>query len=552
MSIQLERQNKARGAFFTPPEISQFLVDWALRTKTDRVLEPSCGDAAFLIPAAERLREFGATSRAIPNQLEGIEIHAPSVEEAEARLEEEGLSATIVHSDFFDCDPTPNFDAVIGNPPFIRYQSFSGAARTKSMRVALAHGVRLTALASSWAAFTIHASEFLNDSGRLAMVLPAELLSVNYAAEVRRFLLNRFANVRLVLFDNLVFPGVMAEVVLLLAEGRGTATSFEVFQIRDANALAELTLTATRAFVPTGGEKWTPALIPADALRVYRQLTTSSEFSRMIDWGETYLGCVTGNNAYFTLSVEDAAKHGLASDDLLKISPPGSRHLRGLTFSDKAWTEIAKKGGRAYLFAPQSNNLSAAARSYIKVGEKDNIQEGYKCSNRSPWWRVPQVPRPDILFTYMNHDRPRLTTNEAGVIVLNSLYGIKLKDEVRIQGKMLLPIASLNSLTLLGSEFVGRAYGGGLLKHEPREADLLPVPSTEMLSASGKELKLLKPQLAIALRANDLLGAVKLVDEIILTKYMKLDQADLLGLRKAREVLFNRRLSRAKGNRGKD
>jgi hypothetical protein len=152
----------------------------------------------------------------------------------------------------------------------------------------------------------------------------------------------------------------------------------------------------------------------------------------------------------------------------------------------------------------------------------------------------------------MNHDRPRLTTNEAGVIVLNSLYGIKLKDEVRIQGKMLLPIASLNSLTLLGSEFVGRAYGGGLLKHEPREADLLPVPSTEMLSASGKELKLLKPQLAIALRANDLLGAVKLVDEIILTKYMKLDQADLLGLRKAREVLFNRRLSRAKGNRGKD
>lgn len=549
MSIQLDRQ-KARGAFFTPPEISHFLVDWAIRGKSERVLEPSCGDAAFLIPAAERLKGFGATSRSIPNQLQGIEIHGPSIEEAEARLEDEGLSATIVHADFFDCDPEPIFDAVVGNPPFIRYQSFSGKARSKSMRVALAHGVRLTALASSWAAFTIHASEFLNDTGRLAMVLPAELLSVNYAAEVRRFLLNRFAKVRIVLFDNLVFPGVMADVVLLLAEGRGSATSFEVFQIRDADALGDLSLAATSDFLPNGGEKWTSALISGDALSIYKQLTTNSSFSRMIDWGETYLGCVTGNNAFFTLTVEEAAKLRLGDKDLLKISPPGARHLRGLTFTEKAWMQIAKQGGRCYLFAPQGAEPSSAARAYIKTGEKAEIQSGYKCSNRSPWWRVPQVSKPDILFTYMNHDHPRLTTNDAGLVILNSLYGIKLKDELRVRGKALLPIASLNSLTLLGSEVVGRAYGGGLLKHEPREADLLPVPSFETLGVTEDELKLVRPQLATALRANDLSGAVKLVDEIVLTKHMKVDEAGIVALRKAREVLFNRRLSRAKGSRG--
>ena len=63
---------KARGAFFTPPEISQFLVNWAIRSSSDRVLEPSCGDAAFLIPAAGRLKGLGANQ--IAKQLYGIDI----------------------------------------------------------------------------------------------------------------------------------------------------------------------------------------------------------------------------------------------------------------------------------------------------------------------------------------------------------------------------------------------------------------------------------------------------------------------------------------------
>lgn len=75
------------------------------------------------------------------------------------------------------------------------------------------------ALASSWAAFTVHAALYLHPGGRMGLVLPAELLSVNYAAEVRRFLLESFERVELVLFTERVFPGVLEDVVLLLAEG---------------------------------------------------------------------------------------------------------------------------------------------------------------------------------------------------------------------------------------------------------------------------------------------------------------------------------------------
>lgn len=51
-----QEARKARGAFFTPQPMATFLVQWALRSPTDTIFEPSCGEAAFLIEAVSRLR----------------------------------------------------------------------------------------------------------------------------------------------------------------------------------------------------------------------------------------------------------------------------------------------------------------------------------------------------------------------------------------------------------------------------------------------------------------------------------------------------------------
>lgn len=539
---------KARGAFFTPPEITKFLTDWAIRSAGDVVLEPSCGDAAFLRPAAARLKEFGA--RELAKQLHGVDIHEPSVMAARTLLQNDGFDATVTCCDFFDVEPDRKYDAVVGNPPYVRYQDFSGSSRAKSLRAALSSGVRLTSLASSWAAFAVHASSFLNDTGRLGLVLPAELLSVSYAGEVRRFLLERFTKVRLVLFEKLVFPGVLEDVVLVLAEGRGTACHFEVYQTHDARGLSALD-PSLQTFTPLEDEKWTPALIPSNALDTFRQITSSSDFSKLMDWGQTYLGSVTGNNDYFTFDAADLRAAGLRESEVLKISPPGSRHLRGLMFSNQAWGELFKTGARGYLFAP-GKKLSRAAAAYITAGERAGVHKAYKCAVRDPWWSVPLVDRPDLFFTYMNHDRPRLISNEAQALILNSLYGVKLHQGMKLLGRASLPIACLNTVTLLGSEVVGRAYGGGLLKHEPREADLLPVPSAATLFAANKDLQLLKPQLSVVMRQNDLLRAVEMVDGVILERHLKLERAQVLQLRYARETLFNRRRSRGKASRGED
>ena len=146
----------------------------------------------------------------------------------------------------------------MGNPPFIRYQSFTGAARASAIQAALAQGVSLKRLSSAWAAFLVHAAGCLNSYGRLGFVLPAELLATHYAANVRAaFLLHRFGSLKIILFEQLVFPGVMQEVILLLAEGSGGCNSFQVYPIQKCrvpkklNCFAEPTI-SHRTLVTNG------------------------------------------------------------------------------------------------------------------------------------------------------------------------------------------------------------------------------------------------------------------------------------------------------------
>ena len=536
---------KARGAFFTPPEIAHYLARWAVRSPGDRVLEPSCGEASFLLAAADRLKDLGANPLRWGEQLHGIEIFEASARNAESLLRNAGYDTRVAVGDFFVHETPTTYDAVVGNPPFVRYQNFSGMARARGMEAALAQGVRLSGLANSWAAFVVKAALHLAPTGRLALVLPAELLSVNYAQEVRRFLLRRFERVRLIMFEERVFPEVLEEVILLLAEGGGGSDCLEVHQTRDLRSLKSVEAAEWTSHTPSDNEKWTPALVARDAFAVYQRLV-GERFDELGDWGGAYLGAVTGNNKFFSLTVAEAAENGLCESDVIRISPPGTRHLRGLTFTKSVWKQLAKDGTQCLLLYPK-DEPSKAASKYITEAEQTGVAKTYKCRVRKPWWRVPLVETPDLFLTYMNHDRPRLVSNAAKVQILNSIYGVRLAPRRKQLGREVLPVACLNSITLLGAEIVGRAYGGGLLKMEPREADRLPLPSLERVKMVDKQLKYIKPQLARSLRSGNLNEAVRAVDKVILAG---IPDRDLKVLRLARDMLFQRR--RTRGKSGKD
>lgn len=541
-------QENERGAFFTPQPIAQFLSDWAIRASTDTVLEPSCGEAVFLEAAGRRLDIISHANDRIGQKLRGVEIHPPSAARAKARLGELGYQAAIECNDFFDMPPTAEYDVVLGNPPFIRYQSFTGDSRAKALTAALRQGVPLRRLASAWAAFLVHAAAFLKPNGRLGFVLPAELLATRYAAEVRSFLLRRFGSLKIVLFEQLIFPGVMEEVILLLAEGSGGCNSFEVIQVKNIDSLNRAILRGSGYRPPHPNHKWTTGLLHQEAQHVLSTLSHSKSFETIADWGITYLGFVTGGNGFFILNEAERIRHGLSEKDLVRICPPGARKINGFAYTEAAWRSMRDEGAAVYLFYPRSTLLGINSKKYVEIGINRKIQTGYKCANREPWWRVPLTPEPDLIFTYMNHQMPRIVSNDAKIQVSNSVYGVTLHRNRKMIGRKMLPRLFFNSVSALSSEIEGRSYGGGLLKIEPREADKILLPSLSMAADLIDDFDTMFP-LDERLQQSQYADFCERIDRILLNTVSGLTEDSIKIIQKARKDLFGRRMSRTKSVR---
>lgn len=543
---------KARGAFFTPEPIAEHLAAWAIQDEPNAVvMDPTCGDGVFLLAAGRRLRALGQHASDLDSQLFGVDLHAESLGEAARLLEDESLDASLIASDFFalplpddEAGPVPFLDAVVGNPPFIRYQEHTGMSRRLSAEAALKQGVRLSGLASSWAASLVHAAGFLKPEGRIAMVLPAELLTVGYAEPIRTWLRSRFERVNLVLFERLQFRDVLADVVLLLAEGHGGCDSFSLWHVETADDLAKIRPYMQLNVTPPDSGKWTDILVPKAARSLYLQVFAKS-FSPLNHYGTSELGAVTGANKFFVISEATRNEYGLEEHQLVAVSPPGTRHLKSAAFTRAQWNELRIAGEPVWLFRPDADDSSAGRIHYTDHGELLSVDQGYKCQIRSPWWRPPAPSTPDLFFTYMSHNYPRLITNSAKVGFLNSMHGVRLHESAPKIAATALPYMCLNSVTMLGAEINGRSYGGGILKMEPREAAVLPLPSPDVMAKAWAVLEPQRSALDAQLRSGQWTEVAKRVDEAVLGAGAGLTVDEIALLLGAARQRRERRLRRA-------
>lgn len=536
-------KQKLRGGYYTPVLLANYLCEWALRSPKDRVLEPSAGDGNFVEALSGVAQRRKYRSRV---QTTAVELDANELLRARKRMTapKSSVKPDWVAGDFFahfaKLKADGGFDVVLGNPPFIRFQHFDPVSRDIAFRELKRVGYRPTKLANVWCAFVQLSVELLRPGGRLAMVVPAELLQVKYAEQLRERITQSFDHVIVVTFRKLVFDGIQQEVVLLLAEGKrsvpGDHSIVHTLEFEDAaklfelgslkNAIAHAPEKHTRADV-----KWTALFLPeksfADLLAVYDR----KDVKRLRDFASVDVGVVTGRNSFFVLDNEKAAQLRINGYSVPSVGRTSS--LRSISFSHRDLLAHSNKHPSILvnLNGVPEFDISPELLDYIKSAEREGVNAGYKCRIRRRWYDVPSIYVPDAFLFRQIHDAPLLVANEAGATSTDTIHRVRLRKKVCPQR---LAAAFCNSLTFAWAEICGRSYGGGVLELEPNEAEELPVLFDQAEILDTKKLDKL-------LRSGGVEAALDYSDPILLGKGLGLKPKQIRLLRNCWLQLRDRR-----------
>lgn len=550
---QLGEHAKAMGAFYTDAQVAEFLVWWAVRSRHETVMDPSFGGGVFLRSACERLVKLGGHPK---SQVYGAEID-PSVHAriAEKLADEFGVDRrNLLQSDFFalDAAAAEKADAVIGNPPFIRYQRFSGKTRRTALMRAASCGVRLTELSSSWAPFLVHSIAMLKDSGRLAIVVPMEIGHAAYARPVLEHLARSFGKTTFLTFQKKLFPNLSEDTLLLLGEDKGCRPSrFFLRDFAHSGLLADVRCRGKRVLSGTrriatqaltqGRERLIEYFVPKEVRDLYHKLKDSNMTQQLGQLADVGIGYVTGANNFFHLSPEKAEDLGIPRT-FLRAAVLRGRAFSGVRFTMRDWRKAAKVGDAGYLLCVEAQaELPESVRRYLEYGQEQGVPNAYKCRTRSPWFRVPNVSEGDAFLSYMSGNTTCLVTNVAHAVAPNTLHVLRLHPQTTLPGD---GVAALwrTSLTRFSVEVEGHPLGGGMLKLEPSEAENVVLASWNV--ANSKLVDLAR-ELDVLLRDGLDEDAQAQADAAILRESMGLSRSDCRLLKKAAETLQKRRYSRS-------
>ena len=349
----IEGYNKLRGGYYTPDKISEFIAEWAIRKTSDSVLEPSCGDGSFLSAITTRYRELGATDEQIRNNVLGIELDDIEAEKSAQ------YGTTVVCKDFFtyyqdNIEDQTQFDVIVGNPPFIRYQHFTEEYRKIAFALMNRHGFQPNRLTNIWLPFLVLSCKALKPTGRVGMVIPAELFQVDYAAEARQFLSTFFDKLTLVTFKRLVFDDIQQEVILLLGERGCNKHGIRVVELEDMSDLIARGQTCLENTefkeLDHSRDKWVKYYLSSEELELLKRLNNDPRISDATDLFEVNVGLVSGENDFFVMNQATVEEFNLQQSVIPIISR--SEQLKGVQLTNEDYNNLIELGKKVFFFAP--------------------------------------------------------------------------------------------------------------------------------------------------------------------------------------------------------
>ena len=465
-------EQKLRGGYYTPPQIAMFLLQWGVTDMScPDILEPSCGDGVFIEQAKKLNLDFSSFT--------GVEYDAEEADKAS------GISlhdTNVLNRDFHEfCLSThKRFDVVVGNPPFIRYQYYDESLQTLASDIFKKAKLKYSKLTNAWVTFIIGSTLLLKDQGRMAFVVPADILQVSYAKQLRNYLINNFNQVNIISFEQLVFDDIQQEVVLLLCSKDGgdkhTINHVDVKDGKSLQALLRKGLHFNAKKVNKDSDKWSYYFLSNEETSFIESLS-SKDKKHIGDYASVEVGITTGANQYFTVPKNIVDFYGL--EEFAKPMVGRSVQVSSLDFTTTDWLKNVNKGSRAHLLVFESreaiaNNLGA--KDYIEAGESEGVNKGYKTSIRDDWFVIPSIKISNALFLRRNHLFPRLVLNSAHAYTTDTMHRVFFKGHTNPKAF----IASFyNSFSFAHAEIVGRNFGGGVLELMPSEVESIFLPYDE-------------------------------------------------------------------------
>jgi hypothetical protein len=188
-------------------------------------------------------------------------------------------------------------------------------------------------------------------------------------------------------------------------------------------------------------------------------------------------GIATGANEFFFLTLRRANELCLPGEFLLP-AVGRTRDVAGDEITPDTLKLFDESGRPTLLFSPSGRPVELfpeAMREYLKEGEALGLPRRSLIATRRPWYKMEVRPAPPLLFAYLGRRNARFIRNYAGVLPLTGFLCVYPNDDSPAYTEKLWQ-ALRHEETIKNLRLVGKSYGAGAIKVEPRSLEKLPIP----------------------------------------------------------------------------
>lgn len=469
---------RVKGQFWTPPWLAKAMAAWVTADRPSRLFDPAVGPGTFFAAAREQ---------GFSGDFAGFELDDTVLADA-YKL---GLSplelAGIQIGDFIRAEVSGHFPAIISNPPYIRHHRL-GARQKQELRQLALHclGFPLDGRVGLHVYFLLKCLEHLAPNGRLAFLLPADVCEGVSSTIFWKRLAECFHIDAVITFEESAapFPTVDTNAIVFMISNRPPVEKVRWARIRRPQTEAVLAAlqhgTSATALVHN---RDLSELLATGLSRPPR--VNSSRGVPLSAFARVMRGIATGANEFFFLTAEQIRQFGL-DKKYFKRAIGRTRDCRQEKLIPDDIQILDKAGRPTWLLSigrESKAELPVTLRNYIESGERLGLHERSLIKTRRPWYRMEERGVPGLLFAYLGRRDCRFIENCAGVVPLTGFLCVYPWDTSK-EHRAKLWQALNHPRTIANLPFVGKSYGGGAIKVEPRQLDTLEIPQ-EVLNEVG-------------------------------------------------------------------